>query len=71
METSEEIESRYRHLIDTLDNVTAEIYSLGGFDERLAFMSKIRDLIIEKDVANDQVAVDVLNWAWERLAEVD
>ena len=71
IETIDEIEIRSRQLLRKIDDVTADLYSLGGLEERLAFMSKFRELITEKDLAGDQVAVDVLNWALERLAEAD
>jgi hypothetical protein len=71
IETIDEIEIRSRQLLQKIDDVTADLYSLGGLEERLAFMSKFRELITEKDLAGDQVAVDVLNWALERLAEAD
>ncbi len=71
IETVDEIEIRSRQLLQKIDDVTADLYSLGGLEERLVFMSKFRELIAEKDLAGDQVAIDVLNWAWERLAEAD
>jgi len=71
IETIDEIEIRSRQLLQKIDDVTADLYSLGGLEERLAFMSKFRELIAEKDLAGDQVAIDVLNWALERLAEAD
>lgn len=71
IETVDDIEIRSRQLLQKIDDVTADLYSLGGLEERLAFMSKFRELITEKDLAGDQLAIDVLNWAWERLAEAD
>lgn len=71
IETVDDIEVRSRQLLQKIDDVTADLYSLGGLEERLSFMSKFRELITEKDLAGDQLAIDVLNWAWERLAEAD
>lgn len=71
IETIDDVEARSRQLLQKIDDVTADLYSLGGLEERLAFMSKFREIIEEKDLAGDQVAVDVLSWAWQRLAETD
>jgi hypothetical protein len=37
--------------------------------ERVKMFSKLRNLIYEKQYENDQVAEDVLGWAYERLAD--
>jgi hypothetical protein len=71
IENIDDIEMRSRQLLQKIDDVTADLYSLGGLEERLVFMSNLRGLIVEKDLAGDQLAVDVLNWAWQRLAESD
>lgn len=71
IETVDDIELRSRQLLQKIDDVTADLYSLGGLEERLVFMSNLRGLIAEKDLVGDQLAVDVLNWAWQRLAESD
>jgi hypothetical protein len=71
IETPDDIEIRSRQLLQKIDDVTADLYSLGGLEERLVFMSNIRSLIAEKDLLGDQLAVDVLNWAWQRLAASD
>jgi hypothetical protein len=71
IETVDDIEIRSRQLLQKIDDVTADLYSLGGLEERISFMTKFQELITEKDLAGDQVAIDVLNWAWQRLAEAD
>ncbi len=71
IETVSGIEIRSRQLLQKIDDVTADLYSLGGLEERIAFMNKFKELIAEKSTAEDLLAVDVLNWAWERLAEAD
>jgi|LauGreDrversion4_2_1035121.scaffolds.fasta_scaffold134166_3 hypothetical protein len=38
---------------------------------RIKFFNALRDLIREKDMENDQIALDVLDWAYQRLANVD
>jgi Fe-S-cluster formation regulator IscX/YfhJ len=38
-------------------------------DPRYVFFARLRELIMEKDLENDEVAAAVLGWAYERLAE--
>lgn len=38
-------------------------------DPRYIFFLKLRELIMEKEKANDTFAAGVLGWAYERLAE--
>jgi Fe-S-cluster formation regulator IscX/YfhJ len=38
-------------------------------DPRYIFFAKLRELILEKEIANDTTAAAVLGWAYERLAE--
>lgn len=42
---------------------------LGEDRQRIEFFESLRELIREKDVSGDAVAVEVLSWAYERLAE--
>ena len=70
-ETVNDIEIRSRQLLQKIDDVTADLYSLGGLEERIAFMNKFKELLAEKNASGDLLAVDVLNWALERLAEAD
>ncbi len=37
--------------------------------ERVRVFSRLRNLIYEKQYQNDNVAADVLGWAYERLAD--
>lgn len=46
-----------------------ELYQQGSDDQRIIFFEKLRDLILEKEVANDIIAATVLGWAYERLAD--
>ena len=38
-------------------------------DPRYVFFAKLRELIMEKDLENDEVAAAVLGWAYDLLAE--
>ena len=58
---------------DATDNVkiwyTCMMDEINEFDPRYVFFAKLRELIMEKDLENDEVAAAVLGWAYERLAE--
>jgi hypothetical protein len=52
-------------LSDQLDRVE----ELGEDRQRIEFFDALRKLILEKDSEGDEIAVSVLCWAYERLAE--
>jgi len=66
-----DIDERYRTLLQRMDDITSEIYSLGAFEAHKAVMDKIRDILHKKDVAGDMIAVEVLAWTLEQLAIAD
>lgn len=49
-----------------LDTNTVNIIRMS---ERVKIFSKLRNLIYEKQYENDQIAEDILGWAYEKLAE--
>lgn len=49
-----------------LDTQTIEIIRMS---ERVKLFSKLRNLIYEKEYENDDIAADVLGWAYEKLAD--
>jgi hypothetical protein len=67
MENIEELEERVDELYSKIDFINAELYSLGGLQERLEFFEKLRELIAIKDSENDVTASAVLGWAYENL----
>lgn len=69
MDNIEDIEIKVSDLFQKSEDLNAELYTLGAMAERLEFFSKLRDLIVEKDEANDELASAVLGWAYERLSE--
>jgi hypothetical protein len=70
MENIEDIEARVNELFQKSDDLNAELYTLGGMAERMVFFEGLRELLAEKDLAGDAIAVDVLSWAWDRLADM-
>lgn len=45
-------------------------YIAGIEDMRILFFQELRDLISEKVEDNDDIAANVLGWAYEKLGEV-
>jgi len=70
MENIEDVEDRVEELYRKIDDINAELYSLGGAEERIEIFERLRELIAEKEQANDHVAAAVLGWAYEELANV-
>ncbi len=56
------LETRLSILVDAFIN-------LGGHKARREFFDIFRELLIEKEAANDEIAVQVLNWAYLELAD--
>lgn len=70
MESIQDIEQMADSLYEKIDNIHAELYSLGGEEERFELFERLRELIRIKDAEGDEVAAAVLGWAYEQLAEV-
>jgi tRNA threonylcarbamoyladenosine modification (KEOPS) complex Cgi121 subunit len=69
METLDEIQDAIDEILaETEDNVV-ELLALTEMAERIKFFSKLRELISEKEMSNDDIAADVLGWAYEKLSE--
>lgn len=70
METIQDIESKVDQLYSKIDDIHAELYSLGGEEERFEFFERLRELISQKEQEGDEVAAAVLGWAYEELGKV-
>lgn len=66
---SEEILMELTKLINVVGPAGEEIFDLALAYERIQFFDKFRILLNQKDMAGDQMAVDVLNWAYQLLSE--
>jgi hypothetical protein len=66
MDNPNEIDMDISKSIDGIDPMTVELIRMS---ERIRIFSKLRNLIYEKQYENDQVAEDVLGWAYERLSD--
>lgn len=66
---SEEILQDVTKLINWVGPAGEQIFDLALAYERIQFFEKFRALLAQKDLANDQIAIDVLNWAYQLLSE--
>jgi hypothetical protein len=66
MDNPNEIDYDISKYTDGLDTMTIEVIRMS---ERVKLFSKLRNLIYEKQYENDQIAQDILGWAYEKLAE--
>jgi hypothetical protein len=66
MDNPNEIDMDISKNIDGIDPMTVELIRMS---ERIKIFSKLRNLIYEKQYENDQVAEDVLGWAYEKLSD--
>ncbi len=66
---SEEILMELTKLVNVTGPAGEQIFDLALAYERINFFNKFRILLHQKDVANDQIAVQVLDWAYQALSE--
>lgn len=66
---SEEILYELSRLINVVGPAGEQIFDLAVAYQRILFFEKLRMLLAQKDIAGDQTAIDVLNWAYQALAE--
>lgn len=64
----EDIESRIDELFQKSDDINSEIYTLGALSERHEIFAHLRELIHEKEMQGDEIAAQVLSWAWQELS---
>ncbi len=63
-----DLDERHALLLQRIDDITSEIYSIGAYEERKAIFDHLREIIHEKDLAGDMIAVEVLGWTLNQLA---
>jgi hypothetical protein len=66
MDNPNEIDYDISKYTADLDPVTVEIIRMS---ERVKMFSKLRNLIYQKQYENDDMAADVLGWAYEKLVD--
>lgn len=65
----EELKSEIDRILNTVGEPGEYLVSLATTLERSILFEVMRDLIIEKIAASDDIAVEVLSWAWKELTE--
>ena len=68
MSYSEELAHDMELLISRSDINVQALIDLSASQERVRIFEKLVELIQEKDSNNDDIAVEVLSWAWQRLS---
>jgi hypothetical protein len=63
------IQEDIHNLIGKQYQISLDLLELGAYAEKVRLFEKIRSLIAEKERIQDDVAVAVLAWAYDRLAE--
>lgn len=66
MDYLKEIEMEVSKLSNNIDKNLIDTIRLS---ERVKIFEKLRNLILEKDYQNDEIAAAILGWAYERLSE--
>lgn len=65
----EEIQKEIDKLVTYLGPAAEELFSFAIALERMRIFQNLQTLIQQKDSANDQIAAEVLSWAWQALSE--
>jgi hypothetical protein len=65
----DEIDQQYEVIKSTVEYQIHKAFCLGEDRQRVEFFEILRKLMLEKDMAGDEIAVEVLSWAYDRLAK--
>lgn len=64
-----ELDSDFIVLNTRLSMLVEAFIKLGAHKERIEFFNAFRELLQEKEASGDEIAIQVLNWAYMELAE--
>jgi hypothetical protein len=65
----EEVLDELNKLVNRVGPIGEEIFDLAVIYNKVEMFNKLRNIIHEKDLAGDQIAVDTINWIFEKLSE--
>lgn len=65
----DELNHDVQRLLAKINQSAHDLVLLGSEIQRLEFFDLFRELMAEKELSGDTIAVDVLSWAYERLGE--
>lgn len=66
---TDELKHDIERLLAKINQSAHDLYLIGSEMQRIEFFEILRRLMLEKEMDNDQIAVEVLSWAYERLSE--
>ena len=64
----EEILEYSSKLVSKVGSDGEELFSLGSQYQRVVFFAKLREMMQQKIDSGDEIATEVLSWAWIELA---
>lgn len=65
----DELGQDVQRLLAKINQSAHDLVLLGSELQRLEFFSILRSLMAEKEMINDSSAVEILEWAYEKLSE--
>lgn len=65
----EELKRDTERVISKIYGASSDLVLMGADIQRIEFFEEFRKLLLEKEMTNDRIAVEVLSWAYERLAD--
>ena len=65
----DELNKDVERVISRMNGAAHDLVLMGAEIERIELFEHFRALMAEKEVMNDTIAVEVLSWAYERLAD--
>lgn len=69
MDNLDELREDAEFVINKIYGSASDLLIMGGQMERIKFFESFRDLIGEKIAQQDEIAVEVLSWAYQKLAD--
>lgn len=66
----DEIHEDAERLIKRMNTISHDLVLLGTEMEKVEIFEKFRQLIAEKELEGDIIAVEVLSWAYDKLGEL-
>lgn len=69
MDLKQQLEEDISYVINRMYGASADLVEMGSQLQRIKFFNTLRCLIGEKEADNDELAVAVLDWAYQRLAD--
>lgn len=69
MDLQQQLTEDISYVINRMYGASTDLVEMGSQLQRIKFFDALRCLIAEKESDNDELAVAVLDWAYQRLAD--